>query len=87
MCTGNFNSRGDIVVPTDLETNVKELHEYLFDEKNNVSNTVSEISSRIRSDTGCTPDMTTRFDNPLTGDDNTSTTDTGYALPEDGDGQ
>lgn len=84
LCTGNYGSKGSLVVPTDLETNVKELHEYLFDEKNNVSSAVSEISGYIRNYTGCTPDMTTRFDNPLTGDDNTSTTDTGYALPEDG---
>ena len=87
LCTGNYGSKGSLVVPTDLETNVKELHEYLFDEKNNVSGTVSEISDYIRNYTGCTPDMTTRFDNPLTGDDNTSTTDTGYALPEDGEGE
>lgn len=87
LCTGNYGSKGSLVVPTDLETNVKELHEYLFDEKNNVSATVNEISGYIRNYTGCTPDMTTRFDNPLTGDDNTSTTDTGYALPEDGEGE
>lgn len=87
LCTGNYGSKGSLVVPTDLETNVKELHEYLFNEKNTVSGTVNEISDYIRNYTGCTPDMTTRFDNPLTGDDNTSTTDTGYALPEESDGQ
>ena len=85
LCTGNYGSQSSLVVPTDLETNVKELHEYLFDEKNNVSNTVTGLSDYIRNYTGCTPESTTRFDNPLTDDDNTSTVDTGYVLPEDGD--
>ncbi len=85
LCTGNYGSQSSLVVPTDLETNVKELHEYLFDEKNNVSNTVTGLSDYIRNYTGCTPESTTRFDNPLTDDDNTSTVDTGYILPEDGD--
>jgi len=85
LCTGNYGSQSSLVVPTDLETNVEELHEYLFDEKNNVSNTVTGLSDYIRNYTGCTPESTTRFDNPLTDDDNTSTVDTGYVLPEDGD--
>lgn len=85
LCTGNYGSKGSLVVPTDLETNVKELHEYLFDEKNNVSSTVSGISDYIVNYTGCTTDVATRLDNPLTGDDNTSTTDTGYTLPEESD--
>ena len=85
LCTGNYGSKGSLVVPTDLETNVKELHEYLFDEKNNVSSTVSGISDYIVNYTGCTTDVATRLDNPLTGDDNTSTTDTGYTLPEERD--
>lgn len=85
LCTGNYGSKGSLVVPTDLETNVKELHEYLFDEKNNVSSTVSGISDYIVNYTGCTTDVATRLDNPLTGDDNTSTTDTVYTLPEESD--
>ncbi|MCI9426522.1 MAG: LCP family protein [Eubacterium sp.] len=85
LCTGNYGSQGSLVVPTDLETNVKELHAYLFDEHNEVSNTVGGISDYIRQYTGCTPESTTRFDNPLTGDDNTSTADTGYILPEESD--
>lgn len=85
LCTGNYGSQSSLVVPTDLETNVRELHEYLFDEKNNVSNTVTSLSDYIRNYTGCTPESTTRFDNPLTEDSNTSTVDTGYILPEDGD--
>ncbi len=87
LCTGNYGSKGSLVVPTDLETNVEELHEYLFDEKNNVSNTVSGISEYIRDYTGCSAEQATRRDNPLTGDDNTSTTDTGYVLPEDSDAE
>lgn len=87
LCTGNYGSRGDLVVPTDLETNVKELHEYLFDEKNNVSNTVSGISDYIVNYTGCTTSAASRFDNPLTGDDNTGTTDTGYQMPGEDDAQ
>lgn len=83
LCTGNYGSKGSLVVPTDLETNVKELHEYLFDEKNNVSNTVSGISDYIVNYTGCTTSAASRFDNPLTGDDNTSTTDTGYSMSEE----
>lgn len=84
LCTGNYGTKGDLVVPTDLETNVKELHEYLFDEKNNVSSTVSGISDYIVDYTGCTTSSASRRDNPLTGDDNTGTTDTGYIMPEDG---
>lgn len=86
LCTGDYGSKGDLVVATDLETNVKELHEYLFGEKNNVSNTVSGISDYIKNYTGCTTEATTRFDNPLTGDDNTKTTDTGFVMSDEGDG-
>ncbi|MBO5372535.1 MAG: LCP family protein [Lachnospiraceae bacterium] len=80
LCTGSYGSKGSIVVPTDLETNVEELHEYLFEEKTEVSNTVQGISDYIINYTGCTADVATRKDNPLTGDDNTSTTDTGYVV-------
>lgn len=82
LCTGSYGSKGSLVVPTDLETNVKELHEYLFNEKNNISNTVSGISDYIVNYTGCTVDATSRNDNPLTGTDNTSTTDTGYTIDD-----
>lgn len=78
LYTGNIGSQS-MVVPTDLETNVEELHEYLFNEKNNVSNTVKGISKYIVNYTGLTTEHTARYDNPLTGDDNTSTTDTGYS--------
>ncbi len=78
LYTGNIGSQS-MVVPTDLETNVQELHEYLFSEENNVSNTVKGISEYIVNYTGLTTEHTARYDNPLTGDDNTSTTDTGYS--------
>lgn len=84
LCTGSFGSKTSLVVPTDLETNVKELHEYLFGEKNEVSNVVSGISDYIINYTGCTVNATTRTDNPLTEDDNTAVTDTGYIMPEEG---
>ncbi len=82
LCTGTFGAKGDIVVPTDLETNVKELHEYLFNETNTVSSAVNEISDYIINYTGCTTSATSRFDNPLTGDDNTSS-DPEYVPEED----
>lgn len=83
LCTGDYGTKGDLVVPTDLETNVKELHEYLFDEKNNVSSTVSGISDYIVNYTGCTTSSTSRRDNPLTGDDNAGTADTEYIMPDE----
>ena len=83
LCTGSYGSKGSLVVSTDLETNVKELHEYLFGEKNDISNTVTGISDYIINYTGCTTSATSRTDNPLTGDDNTSTTDTQNMLPDD----
>lgn len=83
LCTGKFGAAGSIVVPTDLETNVRELHEYLFGESKEISNTVEGISDYIINYTGCTTAATSRTDNPLTGDDNTSTTDTGYTMPEE----
>lgn len=83
LCTGDYGTKGDLVVPTDLETNVKELHEYLFDEKNNVSSTVSGISDYIVNYTGCTTSSTSRRDNPLTGDDNAGVADTEYIMPDE----
>lgn len=83
LCTGNFGSKGSIVVPTDLETNVAELHEYLFNERTALSNTVIGISDYVKNYTGCTTEAATRIDNPLTGNDNTDTTDTGYAMPQE----
>ncbi len=46
-------SAGDCVVPVNLADNVRQLHEYLFDDENYTpSQTVQEISSKIISDTG-----------------------------------
>lgn len=47
--TKNMGAKGSCVVPVDLETNVKWLHEFLFDEKDyKVSSTVKEHSDYIR---------------------------------------
>lgn len=48
--TKNMGAKGSCVVPEDLETNVKWLHEFLFDEKDyEVTNSVKEYSSYIKS--------------------------------------
>ena len=45
----NMGAKGSCIVPTDLETNVKWLHKYLFDEDDyNVSATVKENSKAIK---------------------------------------
>lgn len=84
LCTGAYGTKGDLVVPTDLETNVEELHEYLFNEKNNVSDTVKDISSRIVNYTGCSAAQTSRFDNPLVDNNSTAAPDAGSDPPEEG---
>lgn len=81
LCTGTFGSKS-LVVATDLETNVEQLHEYLYGETAELSDTVIGISDYIRNYTGCTVDDASRIDNPLTGNDNTSTTDTGLMIEE-----
>lgn len=59
-------STGDVVVPADLETNVSELHEYLFGATSYVpSATVQEYSDAIVTKTGITAEDATREDNPL----------------------
>lgn len=46
----NMGAKGSCVVPEDLETNVKWLHEFLFDEKDyEVTGSVKEYSSYIKS--------------------------------------
>ncbi len=48
----NMGAKGACVIPTDLESNVVWLHEFLFeDEDYEVSNSVKEISKKITSDT------------------------------------
>jgi len=66
LTTGTYGEKGSLVVPCDLYTNVVELHEYLFDDKNyKPSSTVQSISDRVKNDTGCTTESATRRDNPL----------------------
>ena len=53
LCTGSYGSKGSLVVATDLETNVKELHEYLFgDSTYQPSDTVVSRSQEIINATG-----------------------------------
>lgn len=53
--TKNMGKRGDCVIPLDLETNVIELHEYLFGEGTYTpTNSVKEKSQQIINDTGYT---------------------------------
>lgn len=55
LTTKHMPSMGDTVIPADLATNVKEIHEYLFDDTNYVpSQTVQTISSTIVNNTGIT---------------------------------
>ncbi|MFV0465068.1 MAG: LCP family protein [Lachnospiraceae bacterium] len=76
LTTGTFGSKGSLVVPCDLETNVQDLHKYLFGNTNDISSTVSKISEEIVNYTGCTVDSATRIQNPVTGSDNSeSSTD------------
>lgn len=57
---------GDLVVATDLATNVKELHQYLFDDANYTpSNTVQAYSKKMVSLTGLTANDAARKDNPF----------------------
>lgn len=49
--TPNMGAKGSVVAPVDLQANVVWLHEYLFDDVGyQVSDTVSEINAKIRSD-------------------------------------
>lgn len=53
LTTKLIDNVGDSVIPITLESNVIELHKYLFDESNyKVSNTVYNISNTIKNDTG-----------------------------------
>lgn len=51
--TGTVGSKGSCVIPQDLQTNVIELHKFLFDEDDyQVSPEVKEYSAKVSSDTG-----------------------------------
>lgn len=67
LTTGSYGSKGDLVVAADLETNVSELHEYLFGTKDYVpTKVVQGISQKVKNDTGVTAESAVRMDNPLT---------------------
>lgn len=53
LSTATVGSKGSVVVPADLETNVSLLHRYMFDDENYTpSNTVQGLSDEIRYETG-----------------------------------
>lgn len=53
LTTGNVGSKGSCVIPTDLATNVQELHNFLFDSADyEVSKEVQSYSAKVHSDTG-----------------------------------
>jgi LCP family protein required for cell wall assembly len=57
LTTKTMSGQGDCVIPADLETNVRELHEYMFDDYSYVpSQTVQTISDTIMNNTGITSD-------------------------------
>lgn len=61
---------GDVVVPTDLETNVNLLHQYLFDvEDYETTQTVKNISKSVINESGKTVSDTVRDTNPFTAED------------------
>ena len=70
--------KGDVIVPTDLVTNVSELHRYLFNETNYVpSNTVQNYSKEISYETGYTVNDTVRRDNPFDEEEGADSTESG----------
>lgn len=55
--TGKLGTKGDCVIPVNLETNVKWLHQFLFDDyEYTPSEMVKECSRKIEADTGKTVD-------------------------------
>lgn len=68
---------GDVVVPTDLETNVSLLHQYLFDvEDYETTQTVKNISKSVINESGKTASDTVRDTNPFTAEDTEADTQT-----------
>lgn len=68
---------GDVVVPTDLESNVNLLHQYLFDvEDYETTQTVKNISKSVINETGKTASDTVRDTNPFTAEDTEADTQT-----------
>ena len=65
LTTGTTPGGAAVVIPTDLETNVVLLHEYLFGTDGyEPSDVVSTLSQRISSDTGTNANSTTRDTTP-----------------------
>lgn len=53
VTTDSVGSAGSCVIPVDMEKNVKQLHNYLFESENYApSETVVKISNKIKNDTG-----------------------------------
>ena len=68
---------GDVVVPTDLETNVNLLHQYLFDvEDYETTQTVKNISKSVINESEKTASDTVRDTNPFTAEDTEADTQT-----------
>ena len=68
---------GDVVVPTDLETNVNLLHQYLFDvEDYETTQTVKNISKSVINESGKTASDTVRDTNPFMAEDTEADTQT-----------
>lgn len=68
---------GYVVVPTDLETNVNLLHQYLFDvEDYETTQTVKNISKSVINESGKTASDTVRDTNPFTAEDTEADTQT-----------
>lgn len=76
IATANLGRKGAVVVPTDLETNVVLLHEYLFGgEDYKPTDTVQELSEYIINDTGLTERDTVIDTNPLAKDEEDTETE------------
>ena len=73
LTTTSVGSKGDVVVATDLETNVSLLHRYMFgDENYTPSNTVQGLSDEIRYETGTDTDDAIIDTNPFATEDTES---------------
>lgn len=75
--TTTLGKKGDVVVPTTLESNVKILHAYLFGEENyQPSSTVTALSKQIISDTGKTESDGNTYSADYSPEDDTEDTET-----------
>ena len=75
--TTTLGKKGDVVVPTTLESNVKILHAYLFGVENyQPSSTVTALSKQIISDTGKTESDGNTYSADYSPEDDTEDTET-----------